>query len=116
MIAGVVVARARRGVVLRPDRWFGALPAQTGIAECGQFVEQGDGLAEVFARAVVVLGVVGIGAVEQRGQGDLDRVEACVRSQWRRLRQAAQRVLSGQIRRPQVPASSSRSTPGHSCM
>ena len=57
-----------------------ALPAQAGIAECGQLVEQGDGLAEVLARAVVVLGVVGLGvvglgAVEQRGQGGLDGIE-----------------------------------------
>ena len=52
-----------------------ALPAQAGIAECGQLVEQGDGLTEVPARAVVVLGVVGLRAVEQSGQGDLDGVE-----------------------------------------
>ena len=51
----------------RCPRWettLRALPAQAGIAECGQLVEQGDGLAEVVVRAVVVLGVVGLGAVE----------------------------------------------------
>ena len=110
------VARARRGVVLRPDRLVRALPSQAGIAECGQLVEQGDGLTEVLARAVVVLGVVGLGAVEQRGQATSTGLSACCRSQWRRLRQAVQRVLSGQIKRPQVPASSGRSTPGHNCM
>ena len=35
-----------------------ALPAQAGIAECGQVVEQGDGLAEVLGRAGVVLSTV----------------------------------------------------------
>ena len=35
-----------------------ALPAQAGIAECGQIVEQGDGLAEVLGRAGVVVSTV----------------------------------------------------------
>ena len=52
-----------------------ALPAQAGIAECRQVVEQGDGVVVVVARAGVVLGADGLGAVEQRGQGDLDGVE-----------------------------------------
>ena len=52
-----------------------ALPAQAGIAECRQVVEHGNGVAGVVARASVVLGAVDLGAVEQRGQGDLDRVE-----------------------------------------
>ena len=52
------------GVVHAGRLTLRALPAQAGIAECGQLVEQGDGLAEVVVRAVVVLGVVGLGAVE----------------------------------------------------
>ena len=64
-----------------------ALPAQAGIAECGQVVEQGDGLAEVLGRAGVVLVipfrssrsptsscVVGLDPVEQRGQRASKRV------------------------------------------
>ncbi|MDE2905780.1 MAG: hypothetical protein OXQ28_06805 [Acidobacteriota bacterium] len=54
---------------------FSALPAQAGIAECRQVVEQGNGVVVVVARAGVVLDGVGLGAVEQRGQGDLDGVE-----------------------------------------
>jgi len=52
---------------------FEALPAQAGVAECGQVVEQGDGL--ILARAGFVLAVVVLDAVEQRAQRDLDGVE-----------------------------------------
>ena len=61
---------------------------------------------------VVLLGVVDLGDVEQRGQGDLDGVERVLQKPVAPLAAAVQRVLSSQISRPQVPASSGRSTPG----
>ncbi len=48
-----------------------ALPAQAGIAESRQVVEQRDGVVVVGGTGIG-LGAVGIDAVEQRGQGDLD--------------------------------------------
>ena len=86
-----------------------ALPAQAGIAECGQVVEQGDGLAEVLGRAGVVLVIPfrssrsptscsASSASTPSSSADSATstgLSACLRTQLRRLRYAVQRVLSG---------------------
>ena len=70
---------ARRGDELSPGLQAGVAvrrsPAQAGIAECGQVVEQGDGVAGVLGRAGAGLGGGVIDALEQRGQRELGGVE-----------------------------------------
>ena len=62
LAAGVRLAEAETRLAIP---CFEALPAEAGIAECGQVVEQGDGPVGFLGRAVVVLGVFDVDAVEQ---------------------------------------------------